>query len=56
MSESRISESRRKCAHDQCKCEVSSTERFCSDYCKDAAEIEEVELQCACGHAPCELD
>jgi hypothetical protein len=46
----------RQCAHEQCKCKVSSTDRFCSDYCKDAAEIEEIELQCACGHPPCALD
>jgi hypothetical protein len=45
-----------KCAHEQCKCQVSSTEEFCSDYCKDATEIEEVELQCACGHPACALD
>jgi hypothetical protein len=49
-------ESRRKCAHEQCKCQVASGERFCSAYCKDAAEIEEVELQCACEHPACALD
>ena len=56
MSNTTVSESRRKCAHEQCKCQVSSTEKFCSEYCKDAAEIEEVELQCACEHSPCALD
>jgi hypothetical protein len=56
MSNATDSESVRKCAHEQCKCQVVPGERFCSSYCKDAAEIEEVELQCACEHAPCELD
>jgi hypothetical protein len=49
-------ESRRKCAYEPCKCRVPSTEEFCSDYCEDAAEIEEVGLQCACEHPACALD
>jgi len=55
VSNTTVPESGRKCAHEQCKCRVT-TEKFCSDYCQDAAEIEEVELQCACEHPPCALD
>jgi hypothetical protein len=25
-----------KCDHEQCKCQVSSTLKYCSDYCSDA--------------------
>ena len=37
-----------KCAHEQCKCQVSSTLEYCSDYCSEAADLKEVELQCDC--------
>jgi hypothetical protein len=49
-------ESTHKCAHEQCKCQVSSTLKYCSDYCSEAADLKEVELQCDCQHAPCMLD
>jgi hypothetical protein len=48
-------ESKHKCAHEQCKCEVSSTLDYCSDYCSDADDVAEVELKCDCQHAPCAL-
>ena len=48
--------SKSKCAHEQCKCEVSFGQEYCSDSCSDADEVDEVELQCACGHKPCALD
>lgn len=48
--------SKRKCAYEQCKCEVSLGQNYCSDYCSEADEIHEVELQCDCGHAPCALN
>lgn len=37
MSNTTVSESGRKCAHEQCKCQVATGGRFCSAYCKDAA-------------------
>jgi len=48
--------SKQKCAHDQCNCEVQFGQEYCSDFCSEADDIEEVELQCDCGHAPCALD
>jgi predicted nucleic acid-binding Zn ribbon protein len=48
--------SERKCFYEECKCQIPSTERFCSDYCRDASEVEETELQCECGHPACALD
>jgi uncharacterized membrane protein len=46
----------RKCAHEQCKCQVPYTEKYCSGYCRDATEVKEVELECGCGHPACALD
>jgi hypothetical protein len=46
----------RKCFYEPCKCQVPLTERFCSDYCKDASEVEEIEIQCGCEHPACDLD
>jgi hypothetical protein len=47
---------KQKCAHSQCLCEVASFEKYCSDYCSDADEEKEVEIQCDCKHPPCALD
>jgi hypothetical protein len=47
--------SKRKCAYEQCNCEVSFGQEYCSDYCSDADEVHEVELQCDCKHAACAL-
>jgi hypothetical protein len=49
-------ESKQKCAHEQCQCEVPFGQKYCSAYCSGADEVEEVELQCDCKHAPCALD
>ena len=49
-------ESRHKCAHEQCQCQILSTQEYCSNFCSDADDIEEVELQCDCKHSPCALD
>jgi hypothetical protein len=49
-------ESKNKCAYEHCQCEVGFGQKYCSDYCSEAANLEEVELQCDCGHAPCALD
>jgi hypothetical protein len=46
---------RHKCAHEQCECQVSTLEMYCSDYCSDADDAKEVEVQCDCKHAPCSL-
>jgi hypothetical protein len=45
-----------KCAYAVCKCQVSSLEKYCSDYCSDADGEHEVEIQCDCKHSPCALD
>lgn len=44
------------CAHSECKCAVGANEHYCSDYCSDAADEQETELQCDCKHAACALD
>ena len=45
----------RKCKHEQCQCQVSTLKTYCSDYCSDADDAQEVEIQCDCKHAPCAL-
>ena len=45
----------KKCGYTQCLCTVSGDEHYCSDYCKDAQSEKEIEIQCDCKHAPCEL-
>ena len=49
-------ESKSECAYEHCKCEVGFGQVYCSDYCSEAADLREVELQCDCQHAPCALD
>ncbi len=49
-------ESRHKCAYEECKCQIPSDQKYCSDYCSDAAEVHEISLQCDCQHAPCALE
>jgi hypothetical protein len=49
-------ESRHKCAYEQCQCQISSTQEYCSDYCEAADDVEEGELQCDCTHPSCALD
>jgi hypothetical protein len=44
-----------KCAYEQCECQVSTLNTYCSDYCLYADDAQEVELQCDCKHAPCAL-
>lgn len=44
-----------KCAYEQCECQVSTLETYCSDYCLDADDASEVEIQCDCKHAPCSM-
>jgi hypothetical protein len=45
-----------KCEYPQCKCIVGGQEEYCSDYCSDADDQHETELQCDCKHAPCTLE
>ena len=49
-------DTRHKCAYEHCRCQISITEEYCSGYCSDADDIEEVELQCDCKHEPCALN
>ena len=44
-----------KCANDLCECQVSSLGTYCSDYCSDADDAKEMEIECDCKHAPCSL-
>lgn len=48
--------SKSKCAHEQCNCEVGFGQEYCSEYCSDADEVHEVELQCDCKHPACALN
>jgi hypothetical protein len=41
----------KKCAHVPCAC--YSTDKFCSQSCKDAGS-KEVEIGCDCGHPSCD--
>jgi len=47
---------KRKCAREQCQCEVGPPEEYCSDYCSGAEAMAQPELQCGCGHASCKED
>jgi hypothetical protein len=49
-------ESKHKCSYEECQCQIPSTQEYCSDYCSNADEVSEVELQCNCNHPPCALD
>jgi hypothetical protein len=42
-----------KCAHEPCLCTVSTSEKYCSQFCKDAGP-DETEIACDCGHPACE--
>jgi hypothetical protein len=41
------------CQHPACNCPVPEGETYCSTYCEDAGDIEE--LSCNCQHAGCAL-
>lgn len=49
-------DTRHKCAYEQCKCLISTAQEYCSEYCSDADDVDEVQLQCDCKHAPCALN
>jgi len=44
-----------KCAYELCACEAEPGSKYCCNYCEAAAREEEIEIQCDCKHAPCEL-
>ena len=45
----------RKRAYSLCECQVSSIETYCSDYCSDADNAHELEVQCDCKPRACAL-
>jgi hypothetical protein len=45
-----------KCAYAECNCVVGAQETYCSDYCSDADDAKETEIQCDCKHPACALD
>jgi hypothetical protein len=45
----------KKCAHTSCLCTVPAQEKYCSDYCHDAQDVHDTEIQCDCKHPPCAL-
>jgi hypothetical protein len=53
MEQSPNTGNKRKCAREQCQCEVGPPEEYCSDYCSGAEAMAQPELQCGCGHASC---
>jgi hypothetical protein len=56
MDSSTDIESHHKCANEQCQCQIPITQEYCGDYCSDADDVDKVELQCECKHAPCALN
>jgi hypothetical protein len=47
-----MSTTKKKCAHLSCQCEVTSSEKYCGEICKEAG-AGEVEIGCECGHTAC---
>ena len=48
-----MEDGKRQCAHETCKCTVSSDDIYCSDHCKRADETQRDERQCRCAHPTC---
>jgi len=42
----------KKCAHPACKCQAPEGEDYCSESCKDAADM--TEISCCCEHPECQ--
>ena len=40
-----------KCAHPACECLIGGEGKHCSQYCKEAADLNEI--ACQCGHPEC---
>jgi len=47
-------DTRKKCAHIPCRCEVTNGDKYCGQACRDAGS-EEVEIACDCSHPACPL-
>jgi hypothetical protein len=43
-----------KCAHLPCRCLAQSSDKYCSESCRDAGS-KEVEIACQCDHEACPL-
>jgi hypothetical protein len=41
------------CAHPACNCPAPEGQKYCSQYCKDAADT--TEISCNCEHQGCSL-
>jgi hypothetical protein len=46
-----MSDTPKKCAHPACQCMAPANEKYCSNSCKDAGSMQEIE--CKCGHPAC---
>jgi metallothionein len=46
-----MADTSKKCAHPACLCTVPANEKYCSNTCKDAGDM--VEIECNCGHPAC---
>ena len=42
------------CAHPACQCRAPQGEKYCSQYCRDAADT--TEISCNCEHPGCSLE
>jgi len=40
-----------KCAHPACGCGTTKDSNYCSQSCKEAADL--TEIKCQCGHSGC---
>jgi len=56
MKHKKKTESKTKCAHEQCQCQIGPPAEYCSDYCSGAEAMAQPELQCGCGHDSCKGD
>lgn len=43
------------CSHPGCRCMIDQSQgEFCSNYCRQAAQLPTTEAQCGCGHPSCQ--
>jgi metallothionein len=42
----------KKCAHPACACVAGQHDKYCSQSCKESADL--TEIACQCGHPACE--
>jgi hypothetical protein len=48
-----MAKNRHKCEHVNCQCKVPEDEKYCSEYCREAGEVDVIETGCGCEHPPC---